>query len=78
MPGAEGLYLRATYRKGKTFTVIARRKKDGKQIWAKVPADDIDIDTISEDDLDVICAMARAAVARIKRGDEPFPPPARR
>ena len=75
VPGAEGLYVRTTDRKGKSFTVIARRKADRKQIWAVVPIDDIDIDSITEDELDVVRAIAREAVARIKRGDEPFPPP---
>ncbi len=45
VPGATGLYIRATDRNGKAFTVIGRRKIDGKRISAKVPADDIGIDT---------------------------------
>ncbi len=77
VPGAEGLYVRATD-KGKTFTVIARRKRDRKQIWAAVPIDEIgvDIDTITEEQLDAVRALAREGIANIKRGErKAFPPP---
>ncbi len=74
VPGTEGLYVRVGT-KNKVFTIIARRKRDGKQIWAAVPVDDINIDTITEDDLDEVRALAREGIANIKRGDDPFPPP---
>ncbi len=77
VPGAVGLYVRATD-KGKSFTVIARRKRDRKQIWAAVPIDEIgvDIDTITEEQLDVVRALAREGIANIKRGErKAFPPP---
>ena len=74
VPGAEGLYVRVGSR-DKVFTIIARQKKDRKQIWSAVPVDGIDMDTITEEELDVVRALAREGVARIKRGDTPFPPP---
>ncbi len=75
VPGAEGLYVRAGT-KNKVFTIITRRKSDGKQIWAAVPIDGINIDAITEDELDEVRAMAREGIANIKRGAQPFPPPA--
>lgn len=74
-PGATGLYVRCTDRAGKSFYVVGRRKVDAKQIWAKVPTDDIDIDAVTEEDLDEVRIRAREAVVRIRRGEEPFPPP---
>ncbi|MEE9250505.1 MAG: hypothetical protein V3U93_05195, partial [Alphaproteobacteria bacterium] len=75
VPGTDGLYVRATDR-SKTFTIITRRKSDGKQIWVAVPIDGISIDAITEDELDEIRAMAREGIANIRRGAQPFPPPA--
>ncbi len=72
VPGADGLYVRAT-NKGKIFTIITRRPRDRKQIWAAVHVDGIDINTITEDELDEVRAVAREGIAKIKRGDDPFP-----
>jgi integrase len=73
VPGADGLYVRAT-QKSKSFTIIAREQKSKKQVWATVPVDGIDIDNITDLELDAVRQTARAAIANIKRGVEPFPP----
>ena len=71
---SSGLYVRAGTR-NKVFTIIARQKHDRKQIWAAVPTDDIDVDTITEEELDRVRVLAREGIANIKCGKDPFPPP---
>ncbi len=74
VPGARGLYVRVTDSGSKSFTVIARRSRDGKQKWAAVPAA-VDLDALTDDDLDSVRALAREGITRIERGDVAFPPP---
>ena len=76
VPGCDGLYVRAT-NKGKSFTVVARRVRDKKQIWRALPIADIgvDINMLTEDGLDRVRTMAREGISKIKLGEEPFPTP---
>lgn len=74
VPGARGLFVRITDTGAKSFTIIARRKSDGKQKWAAVPAA-VDLDSLTDDDLDRVRALAREGITRIERGDVAFPPP---
>ena len=76
VPGCDGLYVRAT-NKGKSFTIVARRASDKKQIWRALPIADIgvDFDALTEDRLHRVRAMAREGIAKIRLGEDPFPPP---
>ena len=76
VPGCDGLYVRAT-NKGKSFTVVARRARDKKQIWRALPIADIgvDIHTLTEARLERVRQMALDAISKIRLGEDPFPPP---
>ena len=49
VPGCDGLYVRAT-NKGKSFTIVARRARDKKQVWRALPISEVsvDIDTLTQ------------------------------
>ena len=72
VPGCDGLYVR-----GKSFTIVARRASDKKQVWRALPIAEVgvDIDTLTEEGLDQVRAMARVGISKIKLGEEPFPAP---
>jgi integrase len=73
VPSEPGLYVRVTDKGAKTFTVVARRQKDKKQVWAAVPVA-VDMSALTDADLDEVRNLAREAIARIRRGEEAFPP----
>lgn len=64
-PDTRGLFVRITPKGAKTWTIVARNPL-GKQVWREIgPVEDFDLETAR--------TKAKEGVARIRRGEEPFP-----
>jgi len=73
--GEPGLYVRVSPAGAKTFTIVARKPVSKKQIWAAVPTL-VDMDNLTDEDVDRVRAEAREGISRIRKGEsEAFPPP---
>jgi integrase len=68
-PECPGLYVRITPAGSRSFTVVAR-DPHGAQVWREVKGAAVGVDEIAG-----VREKARAAIRRIKAGEDPFPPP---
>ena len=74
VPGLPNLYVSITDTGTKTFTIIVRPEGAKNPKYQRVPLI-LDMEALTEEDLDEVRRLTREAVVRIKRGEEAFPPP---
>ena len=74
VPSMPNLYVRVTDKGAKTFTIVVRPKGAKNPKYQQVPLV-LDMDRLTEEDVDEVRRLTREAIIRIKRGDEAFPPP---
>ena len=74
VPGMPNLYVRVTDKGAKTFTIVVRPKGAKNPKYQQVPLV-LDMDRLTEEDVDEVRRVAREGIHRIRCGDPAFPAP---